>query len=54
MVVVIYFLTDRFLNGKFLDYGYKAIISAALAAVDSRGSKNFSAVLPGFDSRQES
>ena len=26
MVVVIYFLTDRFLNGKFLDYGYKAII----------------------------
>ena len=25
-----------------------------LAAVDSRGSKNFSAVLPGFDSRQES
>ena len=25
-MVAVYFLTDRFLNGKFLDYGYKALI----------------------------
>ena len=35
-------------------HGNRLCTSAALAAVDSRGSKNFSAVLPGFDSRQES
>ena len=41
-MVVVYFLTNRFLNGKFLDYGCKALIYYRLPEEEIRlkGLKN--------------